>query len=64
MHATNMGEGEETCWWGIAEEAVEEGEGDGLAEAEAGRHVLWWGRAEWGWSNGVEESCRDGLKRR
>jgi hypothetical protein len=35
MHATNTGKGEETRWWGIAEEAVE-GEGDGLAEAEAG----------------------------
>lgn len=66
MHATNTGKGEETRWWGIAEEAVEEGEGDGLAEAEAeaGRHGLWWGRVEWGWSDGVEESCKDDLERR
>lgn len=66
MHATKMGKGEEVSWWGIAEGAVEEEEGDGLAEAEAevGRHGVWWGRTEWGWSGGVEESCRDGLERR
>jgi len=39
LHAAGVGEREETRWWGIAEEAGEEGEGEVLAEE---GHGMWW----------------------